>query len=175
MRRREARNPRAKSLISKVPLTSKPAFCLAPSGCQATWHYSSVSNMLRRRPSTVLEPIWAIWDMAFTYSHLLLSMSEVREPPVDCLLPSSRDLTSASSFSNRNNPRTSLGLCNLDPLPGMNLVGALVLVPLLTSLSVNRVNLQVKFLSSQCRVNRELHQNSIPSLSKGKQISMPSC
>jgi hypothetical protein len=85
-------------------------------------------------------------DMAFTYSHLLLSMSEVREPPVDCLLPSSRDLTSASFFSNRNNPRTSLGPCNLDPLPGMNLVNALVLVPLLlTSLSVN---LQGKFLSS---------------------------
>jgi hypothetical protein len=100
-------------------------------------------------------------------------MSEVREPPVDFLLPSSRDLTSASFFSNRNNPRTSLGLCNLDALPGMNPVGAVALVPLLTSLFVNpQVNFQFSFI---CLVNRELHQNSMPGLLKGVQISMPSC
>jgi hypothetical protein len=61
----------------------------------------------------------------------------VVELPIDCLLPSSRDLTFLSSLSNRNDPRMSLGLWILDPLPGMNFVNALLLVIVLISLAFN--------------------------------------
>ena len=74
-------------------------------------------------------------------------MSEVREPPVDCLLllPSSRGLTFFPPFLTETTQGRRMGYGFETKMSGILMANALVLVPLLTSLSVN---LQVKCLSS---------------------------
>ena len=83
--------------------------------------------------------------MAFTNSHLLLSMSEVREPPVDCMCLLRATSPPHPSFLTEEIQRCRVAYVVETNMSGMDLVNALALVPLLTSLSVN---LQVKFLSS---------------------------
>jgi hypothetical protein len=84
--------------------------------------------------------------MALTNLYLPLSMSEVREPPVDCMLPLRATSPPHPSFLTAKTQRCRMGYGFEKNMSGMhmNFVNALVLVPLLTSLSVN---LQVIFLS----------------------------
>jgi hypothetical protein len=66
----------------------------------------------------------------------------VGELPVDCLLPSSRDLTSFPPFLTEEIQRCRMGYGFEMNMSGMNFVNALVLVILLISLAVD---LQVNF------------------------------
>jgi hypothetical protein len=92
--RKKSNNQRAVSFITRLLL----------SGCQASGIIPrSRTCSIDRRCATCAT------NMGLTNLYLLLSMSEVREPPVDCLLPSSRDLTSASFFLTAKTQRCRLG------------------------------------------------------------------
>jgi hypothetical protein len=83
--------------------------------------------------------------MALTNLYLLLSMSEVREPPVDCVYLLRATSPPHPPFLTEEIQGCRVGYRFETNLSGMGFVNALARVPLLTSLSVN---LQANFLSS---------------------------
>ena len=78
--------------------------------------------------------------MDLTKSYLVLSMREVREPPVDCMYLLRASSPPHPSFLTEEIQRCRVGYGFETDMSDMDFVNALVLVPLLTSLC--SVNLQ---------------------------------
>jgi hypothetical protein len=156
---REARNPAKKKAIGTKKLTRYRQLFTGwkaprPQNC-------SVGTCSVDRQCSI--------DMPFTNTHLLLSMNEVREPPVDCMYLLRATSPPRPSFLAEENRGCRVACVFETDMSGTDFVNALALAPCpLADFAFCLPTGQFSFI---CLVNREPHQNSMPGMLKGMQVA----